>query len=249
MTIWLWTGGRPSDSAKAICEAPGFKRMISGKSFKSKTDTVVGWGAKSFPPCNLDGAEYLNDPASITSASNKLLAFQLMAGNNIQTSPWTANQEVAKEWQVDGATVVARKILTGHSGNGIIVIEKGQPLVEAPLYTKYVFKIREYRVHATKTEVIDTQQKVCKPGEEPKTWKIRVHSNGFMFQRNNIAVSPERDALAIAAINTLGLDFGAVDIIEDKKGNLYVLEVNTAPGLEGQTVNSYVKALTDAAAA
>jgi D-alanine-D-alanine ligase-like ATP-grasp enzyme len=43
------------------------------------------------------------------------------------------------------------------------------------------------------------------------------------------------------AVNALGLDFGAVDIIynghEDK---YYVLEVNTAPGMEGETMFSYV---------
>jgi glutathione synthase/RimK-type ligase-like ATP-grasp enzyme len=39
----------------------------------------------------------------------------------------------------------------------------------------------------------------------------------------------------------LGLDFGAVDIIQDDGGNFYVLEVNTAPGLEGQTIKSYAE--------
>jgi D-alanine-D-alanine ligase-like ATP-grasp enzyme len=36
------------------------------------------------------------------------------------------------------------------------------------------------------------------------------------------------------------LDFGAVDIIYNAKRNeCYVLEVNTAPGLEGTTVEKY----------
>ncbi len=37
--------------------------------------------------------------------------------------------------------------------------------------------------------------------------------------------------LGCHAVSALGLDFGAADIIQDKHGKLYVLEVNTAPGL------------------
>jgi len=47
----------------------------------------------------------------------------------------------------------------------------------------------------------------------------------------------EQASLAIAA---LGLDFGAVDIIWNNHYQLAtVLEVNTAPGLEGQTITDY----------
>lgn len=38
------------------------------------------------------------------------------------------------------------------------------------------------------------------------------------------------------AVKALGLKYGAVDIIEDEEGNLYVLEINSAFGLEGTTV-------------
>jgi D-alanine-D-alanine ligase-like ATP-grasp enzyme len=47
---------------------------------------------------------------------------------------------------------------------------------------------------------------------------------------------------SISAVNTLGLDFGAVDLIVAKDGRVYVLEVNTAPGIEGITLEKYVKA-------
>jgi D-alanine-D-alanine ligase-like ATP-grasp enzyme len=39
---------------------------------------------------------------------------------------------------------------------------------------------------------------------------------------------------------TTGLDFGAVDVIWNaQKEKPYVLEINTAPGLEGQTIADY----------
>jgi D-alanine-D-alanine ligase-like ATP-grasp enzyme len=40
------------------------------------------------------------------------------------------------------------------------------------------------------------------------------------------------------------LDFGAVDVIYNRaQDKAYVLEVNTAPGLEGSTLDNYVEAI------
>lgn len=240
MKIWLWTGGRPSNSAKALAESPGFRRYITGKSFKSD-DVLVNWGTTKI--LAIGDSRVLNSLDAINLAANKYFAFTALAGKEISTVPWTANKAVAQEWQNAGGTIVCRTILTGHSGKGIIIIEEGEEIPDAPLYTKYIFKTKEYRVHATKTDVIDTQRKVRDPDQEPISWKVRSHANGFIFQRNNILPNDTRDTLAISAVKALGLDFGAVDIVEDKKGNLYVLEVNTAPGLEGQTVEAYTAAL------
>lgn len=244
MRIWIYTGDKPSNGAKALCEAPGFKRLRTGN-FVKPTDVIVNWGTSKAAP--VIGPALVNMPQAVARAANKFHTFSALAGEDVNTVPWTANMAVAKEWQAEGAVIVARKTLTGHSGAGIIIIEKGDELIEAPLYTKYIYKVREFRVHARTNQVIDTQQKVCIPGTEPKTWKVRSHDNGFIFQRKNIEPNLKRDLLAVKAVQVLGLDFGAVDIVEDKKGNFYVLEVNTAPGLEGQTIAAYTTALTELA--
>src|SRR5690606_9520371 len=81
---------------------------------------------------------------------------------------------------------------------------------------------------------------------EKVNWKVRNHDNGFVFVRGfeddpdvmnciNFAKS-----LAVHTVDMLDLDFGAVDLIYNKKRDSYcVLEVNTAPGLECQTIYSY----------
>ena len=47
---------------------------------------------------------------------------------------------------------------------------------------------------------------------------------------------------AIKAVELCGLYFGAVDMIWNAyKKQGYVLEINTAPGLEGQTVENYAE--------
>jgi hypothetical protein len=245
--IWIWTGGRPSNGAKALASQPGFRRLRKGKFIKPH-HIIVNWGSSK--PADWVHDHVLNESEPVRRASNKFHAFAALSCENVSTVPWTANKELALEWLSDGSTVVVRNVLTGHSGDGIIIVEKGNlELPDAPLYTKYIFKVREFRVHATRDKVIDTQQKVRDPDQEPKTWKIRSHANGFIFQRGNIQANQARDDLAVQAVKVLGLDFGAVDIVEDKKGNFYVLEVNTAPGLEGQTIESYTQALKELAVA
>jgi D-alanine-D-alanine ligase-like ATP-grasp enzyme len=71
---------------------------------------------------------------------------------------------------------------------------------------------------------------------------VRNHDNGFIFVRNDVKAPSSVEEQAVRAIKALGLDFGAVDIIwNDKQQKAYVLEVNTAPGLEGSTVDDYAR--------
>lgn len=230
---------------------PGFLRLRDDRIHKVKEgDIVINWGVgtKSGAPITL------NVHQAVKLATDKLQAFYALEAENVAVVPFTEDVEEVLDWCVKGYTVVKRNKLTGHSGDGIVIIEKGEcsslaclMKEPAPLYTKYIFKKKEYRVHVVNGQVVDTQQKIRDPKLEVKTWKVRSHANGFLFAREGITQSPVRDDLAIRATKAIGLDFGAVDIIEDKFGNFYVLEINTAPGLEGQTVTNYAKAFANAA--
>lgn len=244
MRLWVYSG-RPSEGAAFLADEPGFKRSRTGN-FIRRGDVIVNWGSVGHIPGS-HGCRILNDQSAVAKAVNKRTTFQVLSGANVATVPWTANKAVAREWLAHGYTVVARKTLTGHEGAGIIIVEKGNELVEAPLYTRYIDKVREFRVHATQFGVIDTQWKVRDPKREVTSWKVRSYKNGFIFQRKGIEPSQARDTLAIQTVKALGLDFGGLDIIEDKQGRFYVLEVNTAPGIEGLSVGLYAVALTNLA--
>lgn len=246
MTIWIYSGDRPSNGARALSKLEGFKRCRTSKYFKAG-DFLVNWGCTDwgniFPmgvPC------ILNTAASIKTATNKLIAFETMSAMGVKCVPWCKpdDEDTLKKWKLKEATIIGRLTLTGHSGHGIIIMEPGHEIEKCLLYTKYIFKTKEFRVHVVNGKVIDTQQKIKDPDREVKTWKVRSHENGFIFARNNIKPCDIRDNLAVSSITALGLDFGAVDIIEDKQGELYVLEVNTAPGLEGQTITNYGEAFS-----
>lgn len=248
--IWVYSGDRLSNGAKELSNLPGFKRLREHHFLKVKsTDHVINWGHSKQLPFDTHGCHVMNQSISILAAANKLTAFELMSKADVRCVPWCKPEDELRLnlWGAEEHTVIiARTKLTGHSGDGIIIVEKGDDLPEAPLYTKYIFKIKEFRVHVVNGQVIDTQQKIRDPEKTPNTWKVRSHENGFIFARNNILNDKIRDSLAIGACSSLGLDFGAVDIVEDKQGRFFVLEVNTAPGLEGQTIKSYGDAFNGA---
>jgi glutathione synthase/RimK-type ligase-like ATP-grasp enzyme len=243
MKIWISTNGRPSESADTLSKEEGFGRALKGGNIKPK-DVLINWGSGTPIETLKQPGKTINIPAHVALATNKLKAFEKFKAANISTPLWTTDKAEAANW---GHTLFARTKLQGHSGEGIVVVPKGEDIPDAPLYTFYIFKEREYRVHVCDGKVIDTVRKIRDPQKDVKSWKIRSHENGFIFARECVVPSNERDKLAIKAVQALGLDFGAVDIIEDQDGTPYVLEVNTAPGLEGKTVHVYSEALTELA--
>jgi hypothetical protein len=180
--------------------------------------------------------------------SNKRTFFGAMEDTDCRVPDWTVDMGAAINWLGAGHTVCARAILNGHSANGLTIYVPGrdQILERVPLYTKYVKKKAEYRVHFVGGQVIDIQRKIRRPDfAGPINWHIRNHDNGFIFVRNGVREALPVDVLTQAqhCIDNSGLDFGAVDVIyNEQHDQAYVLEVNTAPGLTGETVTNYAEA-------
>lgn len=204
---------------------------------------VINWGASD---CLYDRC--LNHSRSILNASNKLLSFQLLKasilldGEERVSIPefWQHNRDIPE----DKYPIVCRTVLNGHSGRGIVIANTPDDLVSAPLYVRYIKKRDEYRVHVFQGDVIAVQQKKVRADHDDPNYQIRSHKNGFVFTRQG--VNPDDSVLseAINAVAALSLDFGAVDVIwNEHYQKAYVLEVNTAPGLEGETVRDYASAI------
>ena len=72
---------------------------------------------------------------------------------------------------------------------------------------------------------------------------IKSNTRGWKFSRVALNRAPANlRQTAINAINALGLNFGAVDMAIDTDDNTFVIEVNTAPGLERTTLDTWVTA-------
>jgi D-alanine-D-alanine ligase-like ATP-grasp enzyme len=180
-------------------------------------------------------------------ASNKINTFRSWAAYDVSCPDWTTDPDIALSWIQDGATVFARTQLQGHSGSGIVILNNTTEFVSAPLYTKYIKKKKEFRVHVFNKEVIDVQEKRRSMGSDAG-FLIRNHANGFVFCRDDIIEPSDLRDVAIKAVTSLDLDFGAVDVIYNAHyDKCYALEVNTAPGLEGTTLNSYTNKIVELA--
>ena len=95
--------------------------------------------------------------------------------------------------------------------------------------------------------IVDRQQKRRRRddnGETAARTEVRNVSNGWVFCREGCEAIPEADAAAVQAVKSLGLDWGAVDLkVNQQRTRVGVLEVNTAPGLEGTTLEAYARGI------
>ena len=89
--------------------------------------------------------------------------------------------------------------------------------------------------------MIDVQKK-RRRNEGITSEYVRSYDNGWVFCRRNVRIDGAMEATAIKSLMCLGLDFGAVDMI-DLEFLPLVLEVNTAPGIEGTTIQKYADAI------
>ena len=225
---------------------------VTAKKLKERLKDVEGyinWGT-SLP---IHDHSILNN--YVIHALSKIRAFEWFNANEIPCPEWTTDRSIMEGWWAQEFPFLVRKTINSFGGKGIIFIDptiityiKPVDIPDAPLYVKYIKKTNEYRVHVFNAEVIDIQQKKVKQDfpKEKINYQIRNYKNGWVFCRNNIHIPSGIKDLAIRAVNCLNLDFGAVDIIWNEKQNkLYVLEINTAPGLTGTTLDKYVTAFTE----
>ena len=264
------------------------------------SDTVINWGNSTRIP-NLEGVEVINPPENVAIATNKLKTLEELEEAGVSHVPFTTSKTEAEEW----GKVFVRHSLTGHSGEGIEVVEStlSEPeedsfiqgisdlleelldeapqdkhailienlmavideeprpelnqsitLPDAPLYTQAVNNNGEYRVHVFDGEVILYQKKSRRVDEETgevitaegEAADVRNLASNWIYRTGNLNKLDRVEDLAVEAIQALGLDFGAVDIIMNNDGDVFVLEINTAPGLGNtDTLEAYVEAISN----
>lgn len=201
---------------------------------------TLGEWAKQVPDSHM-----LNKPWAIKNAVNKTRTFEILQKAGIPTVEWTTDMGDAIRWTLAGEIVVCRTMVGSFAGKGIVVAHSPQELVEAPLYTKFLKDTKEFRVHAINGKAVDTQEKRTRRNIDKVliNREIRSHHEGWVFCRKDVVKPKGLDQISIDAIQALGLDFGGVDVIYSNVTNkCYILEVNTAPGLEGSTIKIFADA-------
>jgi glutathione synthase/RimK-type ligase-like ATP-grasp enzyme len=229
-----------SAGAKSLARSINAKRTKAHKRLRPDV-VLVNWGRSDL---DVRGRPFkvLNPSNVIIRATNKLSCLQRLREAGVSAIDFTVSRDQVSRWLTEGHTVYARTLLNASQGKGIIVLKPGETreIPYAPLYTKGVLKAHEYRVHVFGDKIIDVTKK-RRRNDVDRSDYIKNLSNGWVYCREGIEVPENLLTVAKQAIAGLGLDFGAVDVLY-RKGQPYVLEINTAPGLQGTTLTKYTTA-------
>ena len=230
-----------SRSAKDLANAMGIKRMKLSGSRVRRSDAIINWGSttmlSNYP--HLASSRIINHPQYVREVANKLNFYRQYQE---YTPKFTTSFTEARDGVIGDYPILARHTLTSHSGQGIVVCHNEFELAEnahAKVFTQYIKKNREYRIHFV-GDAIRIARKKRRNGMQDACKYVRSHQNGYVFCTDDIRDSEHVMEMARRFISETNLDFGAIDIIHSTKtGVTKILEVNTAMGLEGSTLEWY----------
>lgn len=198
-----------------------------------RVDQLLRWGSRRsirFIPSD----QTINLRRAIGNASDKLDALGMMERAGVPVPNYSTSYSQLN------FPMLART--NGDmQGRGIVPIMQSQDIsannLSPDFYSEYVPTKLEYRVHVVDGEIVKVSQKVLENPDDYDPF-VRNYETGYVFK--NPRTRHPGISQAVAAVNALELDFGAVDLVIGEDDRPYVLEVNTAPALqEGVSLEAY----------
>lgn len=249
-----------SDGAKLLADALGGKRIkrIPGRVLSA--DVLVCWG-ESNPNAGfgkvLNGAPLRNkytDAVKLKEAGVPTIEvsrtqpprqeparLELQAGRYTRSEVEVIAREIATYLQQTARNTAAEWLpRTNYHTGGRDLLNPGR----ADFYAKREEIVEEYRIHSFLGKSIRAGIKKPRRSFDGTVhpW-IRSYDSGWAITYSGFSSTPEMRKLAKDATKALGLDFAGVDLGRTSDGRLIVLEVNRAPGIEGNTVTAYAEAI------
>lgn len=176
------------------------------------------------------------DADGLETASNKLKTTQRLAMNGLPV-PLTAYAANPRHPEflikkVGGLPAIG-KLLKGSQGRGVFILETpiaANTSLESFSKLAANFKLQQFIDAGGKdirAIVAGDQVAVAMERQGKKDFRANVSLGG---SGKIITLSKEDQTICVKASKALGLEFSGVDIMKDKKGNTYVIEVNGNPG-------------------
>lgn len=202
------------------------------------------------------GVTVYNDGRAVERTVDKAMTSFLLHHHRVSTPPtWVcesrehAHDVILRETMAGRALVI--KPLFGSQGQGVRLLTRESPFpvpmeehVDGLYYLQHYVDSGEGAWHDHRVFVIDGHV-VAAMVRHGSSWVNNVAQGGrceFLPPEGEIA------ELALAAAHALDIDYCGVDIIRDRQGRLYVLEVNSIPawkGLQGVIGLDVAQALVD----
>lgn len=185
-------------------------------------NVLVRWGSRREGKADIE----INSAASVSLARDKKESRRALQG--LCPTTWFRQSEVR--------TPCVIRPRRHHAGKKFFVCNSADEVNRAILRcgpgwyaSELIDKAHEYRVFILQDRVIRVSTKhQNNPGEV--AWNVGTGANAIGLARKNWNLEVVK--VAVKAARKLNLDFTAVDVCVDKAGKPYVLEANTAPGLQ-----------------
>jgi ribosomal protein S6--L-glutamate ligase len=181
------------------------------------------------------GALVLNPPAALEACVDKYLAAARLEAAGLPVPPTIVCQhaDAALEAFVALGGDVVVKPLFGSEGRGMVRVSdpdlawrtfRTLERTQAVLYLQRFIDHPgwDLRVFVLGGRVLTAMRRHARGG-----WRTNVAQGG---QGEVVKLSAEEEALALAAAAALGAPVAGVDLLPDRRGDWYVLEVNAVPG-------------------
>lgn len=200
-------------------------------------ETILKWGTTAHMQ-HAAGVNVLNESPAIQLAANKRDARMLMQREGVPVPKSfldTKAMIASLPKPTDRFVLRPFKHSKGHymrvgSAAEIMLHAKKKAYTDGYI-SQFIDKVKEYRVFVVSGKVAAVAIKIPE-NADAAAWN---HAAGAVFDNLRWDAWPLKACeAAIKATKTVGLDFGAVDVIEDAQGNPYVLEVNTAPAVDSE---------------
>lgn len=200
-----------------------------GEVDQESSPLVIRWGCTSQLPGFWKYAKVLNLAANISLVGNKRAFRMVLCGSMPEGVPSTIIT-------CDDATTYPLVVRPSHhaQGKNLWVANNYQELVEvtsqleAWYASELIDKKQEFRVYIVNGKVVSVAEKTP---DDPTQVAWNVAQGGRFDVVNwgewNLPVCK----VAMQAFAYSGLDFGGVDVMTDKDGRPYVIEINSAPSL------------------
>ena len=240
--------------AQRIRQFDGMNLIRKGKKLSlSDGDVVICWGDQ-LPEDVAKGKQvrFLNNikPEMLKAASDKYAAAQLLLNAGVPTIDiyprdyfGPVNTASIKQLKSEGYLPRAKD----HVG-GFDLLD---PNTKPDYWVKKDEFVAEFRIHSFGGKGIRAGKKMLREGysldgangtKKAHPW-VRSYDGGWYCCYDGFKSVAAQRTIAHKAVEALGLTFGAVDIAQRKDGKYVVLEVNRAPGIEGNSIRTYTEVI------
>lgn len=213
-------------------------RVYHGDKLEAPFDVLIRWGVSRkvrFKP----KSGVLNSRRALRNNINKYRAFKMLADADLSLP------EFSKDSNTLNYPMLGRgKIHQEGNDIHLLLQPKDLDFINSCFYTEYIKKQKEFRVHIIGGKPVIISEKVFKGG--PDDYNALCWNREHKFKlRDRRVLDIEVLGECVKAVNVLGLDFGAVDLLIGEDGNHYILEVNSCPRLDKKHRKLYAKELKE----